>query len=255
MIATSVFRLGYRLICDPFAWVCAGLVAAVLAMFLAASSIGTLHLGSLASSPEERAFCMRLAWTEIYDYDLQNLQLPHDVRLHDGNRVASWRFVVAAPDMLEAPADKNAAWNAPQNTGAARSPYPAYCFDLRQTQDGLSTKVLAVSGEGTAFDQGVRYSLKDLPKDLILLVERWGTGIHWMEPADLDLKESATIPLDGADGKGCFVAFADGAVWFLRSDTPQDAIRRFCTIKGAQEANRKALLGGFAEEFRGPVLR
>lgn len=93
------------------------------------------------------------------------------------------------------------------------------------------------------FDASQQHSLRDLPSDLIVLVEVWETGIHWLEPRDIDVRQLRQLPLNGPDGTGCLVLFADGTLALLDANTPLDLVHTFCTISGAKSADRGELLG------------
>jgi prepilin-type processing-associated H-X9-DG protein len=78
---------------------------------------------------------------------------------------------------------------------------------------------------------------KDGTANSILVVERAESGIHWMEPRDLELAE-LTMAVNSAQGKGissdhpgvAMVAFADGHIQALDSNTPAEILRRLLTI-------------------------
>ncbi|MBN2024231.1 MAG: hypothetical protein JW809_15720 [Pirellulales bacterium] len=98
----------------------------------------------------------------------------------------------------------------------------------------------------------MRRKVEELPPDLIVLVETRNSGVHWMEPGDLDVR---TMPrtIDAADGKGIsanfgdrvHVAFADGTVWALSTDVPFATVEKFLTIDSAKRHDRDVLLGPY----------
>lgn len=206
------------------------------------------------ASVKQRAVYLNLAWEELHIYNLDHGALPADVRSKSGVPISSWRFLASDPHMFATPFDRSTPWDSPANSGASQWPYHVYCLHLNAPSGpkDLETKVLAVTGEGTGFSPSRPQVLEELPNDLILLVEVWGTGVHWMQPGDIDVTQGQRIPLSGPDGRGACVTFADGAVWYLRSDVPKEAVEKFCTIEGARKHDRTELLRDFAEEFYPP---
>jgi hypothetical protein len=75
-----------------------------------------------------------------------------------------------------------------------------------------------------------------------------------MEPGDVDIDRRENIPTTGIDGCGFMIAFADGAIWHVRSDVPQHTLRLFCTVHGAETHDRNIELAPFAKEFVAPKL-
>lgn len=196
-----------------------------------------------------RAACMGFAWLELRHYDGVNKRLPTDNTSPSGERLISWRSISADRDAALPLGDTNASWDSPANREAADARCVIYCFELPAlSSDYLETKVLAVTGPDTAFDPAQEHSLGDLPADLILLVEVWGTGIHWLKPGDIDVRHFKRLCLAGPDGNGCFVAFADGTLALVSARAPIERVKKLCTITGAQTHDREELLGPYVLE-------
>ena len=93
------------------------------------------------------------------------------------------------------------------------------------------TTVLAVVGDGTCWPPSGQIAEADIidgPQNTIQLISLPDTGIHWLEPRDLHLDD---IRLPSRHGEGNPVAFVDGSVGFLPSNSE---IIRFATIAGGE---------------------
>ena len=113
--------------------------------------------------------------------------------------------------------DATLPWNS-EDLARWRQQVPGnYCFSGTP-----ETNVMAVVGEGTGFEQGKRFRHSDLPNALVLIVEVQGTGVHWVEPVDLNVTDLASILSGkesrislGTSGDVFLVGFLDGEVWML----------------------------------------
>ena len=220
------------------------------------SPVGLGGRGSVCASevsPAVRRFLARrhkymmMIWYELEMYDGTYHCLPRDIHDSDGKPILSWRSISANFDAAVGPlGSRSEPWDAPVNAEAASGPCLLYCFLLPQgCQYELETKVLAISGPDTAFDPAKPRSLKDLPRDLILVIEVWRTGLHWLQPGDIDVRNYKRLRVTGPDGKGCYVLFADGTFAFLRSDVLLERVKKFCTISGAKKYDREKELGPY----------
>lgn len=156
----------------------------------------------------------------------------HDQR---GTPACSWRFacdfgVVTGSNEATIP-DTTVPWDS-KSLQQWRSQAPAeYCFTGTP-----ETNVMAVVGDGTAFDDHKRFTRSELPGDLILTIEVQGTGVHWMKPCDLDvaklekvLRSEVLRMFLGTSKRGFLVGFVDGEVWMLSRDVPKDNVLRLCS--------------------------
>jgi hypothetical protein len=80
----------------------------------------------------------------------------------------------------------------------------------------------------------------------ILLVEIAHSGIHWMAPGDLSMDAIPESLVQGVEGDGFHVFFADGQVWFLSADVPLEEVKKFMTIDSAKNHDREQILGRYA---------
>jgi hypothetical protein len=103
--------------------------------------------------------------------------------------------------------------------------------------------VVAITGPGTPFTEGLKNRIKDLPPSTILFVGVAHSGIHWMAPGDLSLDSVPESIVQGFEEEGLPLLFADGQVWFLSPEVPLDDLKKLCTIEGARQFDREEILG------------
>ncbi len=143
-------------------------------------------------------------------------------------------------------------WNDPSNLRLQGLGFWLFAPHTRHQKTSTSgvyaTYYKAIIGPGTAFDAGTPPSLKQLPKDLILILQVEHSDTHWMEPGDLRIdqlapSEETTRLLLGSDGYA--VLFADGEKWVLSSKTPISDLCKFFTLAGAKQFDRDQILGPY----------
>lgn len=205
----------------------------------------------------KQVVCMAHAWDALRAHRGEVGPLVRDKVAPTGEAFLSWRRICADGDSGPRLGDPDLPWNAPPNALAARGGSLTFCFfpppwiierlfpSCRRSQ----TKVLAITGPDTAFDPCRETSLRDLPPNLILLVEVWGSGINWLQPGDIDVRDFRHLRMTGRDGRGCWVLFADGVLAFIKSDVPLENVKRFCTITSAKRSFRRRLLGPWVEKL------
>lgn len=118
-----------------------------------------------------------------------------------------------------------------------------FCFDHDlSNRDRQYTNVALICGPGTPFDESRTCSLEDLDDDTILAVEVADLDVHWMEPGDLHIDRLPASLMNGLDGQGVLVLFADSTVQYVPNSVPLDDLRKLMTIEGAKQHDRKTLL-------------
>jgi hypothetical protein len=166
----------------------------------------------------------------------------------DGKPWHSWRVLIL-PELdsanLLAGYDFRKPWNAPGNhqlspVGSYIYHCPAESADVPAT----TTSYLAVVGPGTAWpgSEPTRFEeFGDGASNSILVVEVLNSGIHWMEPRDLDIRDTPlTINAESGLGissrhvGGACVLFADGTVRVLPSDLAAETLRSLLLINDGQ---------------------
>lgn len=106
------------------------------------------------------------------------------------------------------------------------------------------TSYVAVTGPGTIWGEDVPLDWNESNSwdglgQTIMLVEMTNSGIHWLEPRDLPLSETAPT-INSQTGRGissrhpgiAVVAFADGRVKPLADNLPPAVVRALLTVHG-----------------------
>ncbi|NLS97273.1 MAG: DUF1559 domain-containing protein [Planctomycetaceae bacterium] len=171
---------------------------------------------------------------------------------------SSWR--VAIPCFMESTIVCDAyrqyePWNSPKNSQL--SAYGTHWYQCPgETAPRLNTSYVAVTGIGTAWPAPNVARFKEFTKgvsNVILVAEMNESGIHWMEPRDLqfdqmEFKIYAPSRLRSSSGRGsrqalssahpggAQVLFADGAVDSLSVETSEDMLREMVLI-GKKESS------------------
>jgi hypothetical protein len=172
----------------------------------------------------------------------------------DGNPRASWRFLIC--NYIEATnwyiPDETKPWIRPDKTeidlhATAES---ASLFTFWETSARGATRIAAITGPGSAFDEDNRCSFAQIDGDTIVLAEVANTDVPWTEPGDYtwQVQATGTVPagsmkIGNAKGQAFHVGFQNGDVWALAAETPLSDVSRFFTVKGARENDRETILG------------
>ncbi len=145
--------------------------------------------------------------------------------------------------------DYRASWMDPANRWLVRSPNHAYCFsEGGDSTQRLHTNMVAITGPGTAFEEGRTSRISDLTSDLIMVIEIADSGIHWAEPGDLHIDDVPESITSGLDGDGVCVLFVDGVASYLRSDVPLADLKKFFTVESAKKHDREKVLGPYMDQ-------
>jgi hypothetical protein len=165
-----------------------------------------------------------------------------------GRPFCSWRWqLIHYLEAIMLAVDFADRWDDPTNRWLTCHPHHCYCLRPDDGQpDCAHTNVVAVAGPGTAFEEGRECRLENIDPDTILVVEVASSETYWAEPGDLDVRDVPQSITDGPEGDGFFVAFADGAVWFLRPQVPLEDLKKLFTIEGAKQHDRDQVLGPYA---------
>ena len=141
--------------------------------------------------------------------------------------------------------DHRAPWNSAVNDILTSQPVWAYCFSYGSNP--LHTNVVLITGPGTAFDGEHTYSLKDIDHDQILAIELADTGVPWAAPGDISIEDVSPKILQGLDGDGVHVLFADAEVAFVPCDASFEDLKKFFTVQGAKANDREKFIGTLFE--------
>jgi hypothetical protein len=168
-----------------------------------------------------------------------------------GNPVCGWRpMVVPHCESTELEFDRTQPWNSPTNLRFGGIFQHRFVWEFNpRPGDEFNTNVLGIAGPGAMLDNArvVPIKIAKETEDMFLLIEVRDTGIHWMEPGDLDYRDIIERERNGSLTLGVFddsfcVALADGSAWRLRSDTPRDLLLKFMTLEGARAHDAEKLL-------------
>lgn len=163
-----------------------------------------------------------------------------------GEDIWSWRYALTPYLFRTGDFDRrrrDEPWSSPTNRADWMMKGYYFCYP----EHGDTTCILAITGPGTVFGDhnDPPYSLDELDSDTILLIETRDSGFVWPQPGDTDIGTLAAHDRNGSPQglssiheSGFHIAFADGAVWFIRDDVPFDSLSRFFTVDGARGADR-----------------
>jgi prepilin-type processing-associated H-X9-DG protein len=111
-----------------------------------------------------------------------------------------------------------------------------------------STSYVAIVGPSTMWPGAGSLNRQQCPDGLsntVLLVEVQNSGIHWMEPRDLDITTmsfkvngSRSTGISSGHGNGAHVLFADGTVEFLPDTASAAQVGAILTRNGSEQVNR-----------------
>ena len=167
-----------------------------------------------------------------------------------GRPLASWRFQIAPfLETITMNADFGAKWDVPANRWLTFRAHRVFCLYAGSGQEKTlraRTNFVAVTGAGTVFENGRTWQRENIDSDTILVIEVPSSDTLWAEPGDLDVDQLPENLTKGPAGNGFHVLFADGAVWYLRSEVPLAEVRKFFTVDGAKQYERRVVLGPYA---------
>jgi hypothetical protein len=134
---------------------------------------------------------------------------------------------------------------------------PASHNESGSSLNSTTTSFVAVTGHETAWpNRGTfaREEILDAPSGTILFVETANSGIHWMEPRDLDIDEFLTRRSPNAASNsphknGTFIAFADSTFCLMCNNTGTEAVRALLTVNGGERVIRKDDTEGRCSKF------
>jgi hypothetical protein len=166
-----------------------------------------------------------------------------------GRPVHSWRVLIL-PFIDEATLYNSynfaEPWDGPRNSRLARSKPETFACPNGRDAWGQSfrTNYLAVAGPGTAFPGCRPASVRDVrdgAAQTIMVAESANTGIHWMEPRDLDvgamsfvINDPSRPSISSPDPKGPHVSFVDGSRRELSPSLAPETVRALTTISGGE---------------------
>ena len=225
---------------------CALASVIALAVFALLMLLGVRAARTAVARAQRAAALKQIGWA-LQCFDDCYERLPLAVHSDEqGRPLSSWRFFLLSfvEAIMQHDYDPTQPWDAPEHRGLISEPFHVYCFRTeRPSPERLHTNVVAITGPGTAFDGDRECRLEDIDSDTVLAIEIAESGTHWAAPGDLPLDQVDASILQGLDGHGVLVLFADGEVWLVPPDVPLDDLKKLFTIEGAKKHDREQVLG------------
>lgn len=223
-------------------------IAVAIVAMLSAIAIPVARSVLRSNRIESQVRSMRDIGQGLYWFDQAYERFPHSAAVDAvGRPLYSWRVPLIS--FLEARMRHwgfEQAWDDPENQWLTCSKDYDFCWSPQQEgPEAWYTSVVAITGPGTAFEAMQTRKHEVPPPGAILAIEMADSQIIWTEPGDLDIEEVPTSIIRGIYGDGVCVLFADGRVWFLRTDVPFEDLRKFFTVQGAEQYDREGLLGPY----------
>ena len=171
----------------------------------------------------------------------------------NGRPMHSWRVLIL-PFLGHKPLyeayDFNEAWDGPNNRQLANQPVSRFNCPADTKEPSLHASYLVVVGPGTMWPGSEPMNLDectDEPSNTILVVEVANSGIHWMQPRDLDISKMA-LEVNPNKGRGISsfhtdganMAFVDGSVGFMPETITPEVLRVLLTRSGDEASNGNA---------------
>jgi prepilin-type processing-associated H-X9-DG protein len=140
-------------------------------------------------------------------------------------------------------------WNSPHNLALAKRPSDDHAGTLYRCHTDVGageddTSYVLIVGPGTAFEADHKTRLEEIrdgASHTLIAGEMSGSGIHWMEPRDLDFKEMSfkindrhRLGLRSNHPGGAVVLFADGSTQFVSDAIDPESLKALITIAGGE---------------------
>lgn len=224
-----------------FRWIVGISVAAFVLMVVAVLVVG-VRLRDLQRRVQCRNYFMQMGLALHNFHDANGSLPPVFVTDSRGRARHSWRvFVLPYIDQasLAAAYRFEEPWDCPANSRLHSAEVPNFqCpSDRAEQPEGANwTSLASIVGPHTVWPADRPLTLGEISdgtSSTILLVEVYQSGIHWMEPRDLDvLQMSTTVNAAGSQGissphpGGAHVLLGDGSARFLSDETSPEILRR-----------------------------
>lgn len=227
---------------------------AVFAVFIG-FSLACLLLPAVQSPPAggRRASCannLRNISLALWQYhDIHGTFPPAYIADKNGRPMHSWR-VLLLPYLDQRSVYQqyrfDEPWDGPNNSAMALAVGRLRYYECPSSNCNGETNYVAIVGSQTIWPGSKTtkmVDIKDGAANTIMLVETHNSGIHWMEPRDLDISDIArgiNPPLGTGISSGHIhgvanVAFADAMVKAIDSKASPKALRAALTIAGGEK--------------------
>ena len=230
---------------------CMGCILLLLLLFLSLPKVGS-------RPPTRRSACLnnlKQLGLALLAYEAAHGCFPPAyITDESGRPTHSWRVLILPYMEQRAVFDRcrfDEPWDGPYNAKINLCPHEFQCpCDIERRKDEppeLATSYVAVVGPNTAWPGEKSLRLDDFTDgtaNTILLVEVADSGIHWLEPRDLHVRQMApgVNPKSGqgissVHRGGANVVFADGSVHFIRDDITPELLRALLTPAGGEKVD------------------
>lgn len=232
----------------PWGWIATGAFVLLLAAFMLPKIIG-------AREAARRSSCncrLKQIMLALHNYhDKYGTFPPAYVADVHGRPMHSWR-VLLLPFLEQKPLyDRyrfNEPWDGPHNRKLHDEVVDIYRCPTDVGGWNTDTSYVVVVGRRTLFpwDRGVaRSDVKDGTTNTVAVVECHNSGIHWMEPRDLEFSKIPKrinaghgLGINSGHPGGAQVGLADGSARFLSDRLPEATVRKLLQIDdGFPEGN------------------
>ncbi len=182
----------------------------------------------------------------MQQFEAQNGHLPPAYEVRNGYK-RSWRVLllpfVERNDLYKA-YRFDEPWDGPNNSKLGLTIPDVYRCPSDSKSKPYEASYFVMTGHQMPFyrDQTITsQQITDGLTNTILVVEAAGTGIHWMEPRDLDIadvgdafKPNAGVAISSYHGSGANVSFADSRTIFLHETNSPTVLKALFTHAGGE---------------------
>jgi len=220
------------------------------------------NLGEIAREAGRRISCVgdfKIIGLAMYTYhDIEKHFLPAYLADKDGKPAHSWRMLILPYLCEEGLYDQyrfDEAWDSPHNsalgagfpTGMSEGVCLFHCQSDSSNKKLETNKVMIVGKEAFGNGSTLRRieEITDGISYTIAAAEMTDSGIHWMEPRDLEF-EHMTFKINDPTGPGirskhpglANALMADGSVSCLKEDINPNVLKAMLTIAGGEPVTR-----------------
>lgn len=237
-----------------------GLILSAAAIFAICSSLLQLRSSWLRS--DEEVNDLRTVLRGIDEYDSAGYHTIVLVGEYKGKEMWSWRcpvrlYIDPIPASSTLPDEIFAPWDHESHRVVTAAGYGRH-FRIGESR---YASVFAFEGPDTAFprlrseeDTRQRLPYRELPAELILVVQVRQSTVLWSQPGDCRVQDLIAAGNEKIANYPLFrgpilIGFADKSVWRLSSNTPVSLIAKFATISGAKNGDRDKELGPYAKKI------
>jgi len=108
-------------------------------------------------------------------------------------------------------------------------------------KNDLISNILAIGGQASAFDPKTNGKCDEVSGSTIILIEGGYHGMQWWKVEGV-IDRRAFDLLNDSEPHDFLIAFADGTVWCMRSDTPAAALDKFMNLETSGKYDRAHVL-------------